>query len=145
MILYLDTSAYLKLFFQETGSDLVDQAISEARGCATHLLTYAEMRAGFARGRRMGRQSEADTEKCVRRLEEEWRQFSTIVGAEPALIRRAGHLADAHDLRGYDSVHLAAAEAVATQVAPVPFRFAVFDGGLAEAARSLRLTLVGDH
>lgn len=145
MILYLDTSAYLKLFFQETGSDLVDRAISDARWCATHLITYTEMRAGFARGRRMGRQSNAETEKCVRGLEEEWGRFTTLVEPDPALIRRAGQLADTHNLRGYDSVHLAAAEAVPAQVTPAPFRFAVFDDGLGEAARSLGLALVGDH
>jgi len=44
-----------------------------------------------------------------------------------------------------DSVHLAAAEAVASRVAPAPFRFAVFDGGLRAAARELGLATLGEH
>lgn len=36
----------------------------------------------------------------------------TIVGIDEALARRAGELADAHGLRGYDAVHLASALAL---------------------------------
>jgi uncharacterized protein len=46
-------------------------------------------------------------------------------------------------LRGYDSVHLAAAEAVWTQVGTAAeFRFAVFDTGLAAAARALGMEVL---
>ena len=50
MILYLDTSAIVKLYADETGSDQVWAAVAEAKLCATHLIAYAETRAAFARG-----------------------------------------------------------------------------------------------
>jgi predicted nucleic acid-binding protein len=144
VILYLDTSAYLKLFFEETGSERVAQAVAEAWGCATHLLTYAEMRAGFARGRRMGRLTGEEAQGCAQQLDREWEQLASVVEPADTMIRRAGNLADSLDLRGYDSVHLAAAEALAAQVAPAPFRFAAFDDALIRAAASLGLSLLDE-
>lgn len=56
MILYLDTSAYLKLYVQEAESDRLRTVVGEAFIC-THAICYAEMRAGLARAQRMRRLS----------------------------------------------------------------------------------------
>jgi hypothetical protein len=54
------------------------------------------------------------------------------------LIRRAADLAGRYRLRGYDSVHLAAAEsAFGVFRNHVPFHFAVFDGELSDAAKQV--------
>ncbi|MGH6634965.1 MAG: hypothetical protein ACRED0_02115 [Gammaproteobacteria bacterium] len=60
------------------------------------------------------------------------------------LVQRAGDLAEHYALRGYDSVHLAAAE-VAHRffAAKAEFRFAVFDGPLLTAAQMHGLILLG--
>ena len=42
MILYLDTSAVVKLYADEIGSDQVRAGIAEAKVRATHLIAYAE-------------------------------------------------------------------------------------------------------
>ena len=144
MILYADTSALLKLYIQEEGRETVQEAIAAADTVTTHLIAYPELRAALSKAKRTGRIDDRHLASLVADLDQDWCFFQVIEVDHP-LARRAGELAQAHDLRGYDSVHLAAAEAVATQVAPVPFRFAVFDGGLAEAARSLGMALVGDH
>ncbi|HKL77837.1 MAG TPA: hypothetical protein VJ985_05665, partial [Gammaproteobacteria bacterium] len=74
----------------------------------------------------------AETQRCIQQLDQEWSQFASIVEPGEAIIRRAGHLADSLNLRGYDSGHLAAAEALSARVTPAPFRLAGFDNGLAE-------------
>lgn len=49
MVIYLDTSALLKLYVEEEGRWLVREAVSTAEAAATSVVAYAEARAGFAR------------------------------------------------------------------------------------------------
>jgi predicted nucleic acid-binding protein len=58
------------------------------------------------------------------------------------LIKRAGNLADQFGLRGYDSIHLAAAEAISLQIMPQPLVFACFDKHLNESAKLLGMTIL---
>ena len=48
MMLYLDTSALVKLFVDEPLSQELSVAVDEAEAIATSLLAYAEARAAFA-------------------------------------------------------------------------------------------------
>jgi predicted nucleic acid-binding protein len=101
---------------------------------ACHLLAYVEARAAFARkSREPG--LEARLPQWRRGLEQDWEHFNVVEVSE-GLVRRAGDLAEQYRLRGYDAVHLAAAESVMQLIGPaVPFRFAAFDGALVDAAR----------
>lgn len=142
MILYLDTSALLKLYLEEPESRRVRKAIAGSAVASTHLITYAEMRAGFAQAVRMKRLSEADRAYHLERFEADWRALAVIAADEP-LIRRAGDFAERFGLRGYDSVHLAAAErAFETAGRPDAFCFAAFDGGLRAGAAALGLNVL---
>ena len=58
-----------------------------------------------------------------------------------ALIKRAGQLAEALALRGYDAVHLASAVIVAEQGSQA-VTFACFDEKLSRAARRQGLTVL---
>jgi len=92
----------------------------------------------------MGRLTEAPVAFQVRCFERDWRSARVVGVAEP-LIRRAGELAHIHALRGYDSVHLAAAEEIHRLVGgQAPFRFAAFDVVLTAAARGLGVPLLED-
>jgi uncharacterized protein with PIN domain len=51
MMLYLDTSALVKLYVDEPLSQELSAALDEAEAVATSLLAYAEARAAFARAR----------------------------------------------------------------------------------------------
>jgi uncharacterized protein with PIN domain len=57
LILYLDSSALVKLFAEETGSELVRAAVDQAARSYTHLISYAEVRAALARALREGRET----------------------------------------------------------------------------------------
>ena len=141
MILYLDTSAFLKLYVAEPESPQIHQAVASAKVTCTHLLAYAEMRAGLTKAVREKRISAEELPYQVNAFEHDWAEMR-IVEATEELIRRAGDLAERFGLRGYDSVHLAAAEAVWRAAPGVDFRVAVFDGGLAKAIQQLGMTLL---
>jgi len=49
VILYLDTSALVKLYVEEEGSEDVDTAVRNASRVATSAVAYPEARATFAR------------------------------------------------------------------------------------------------
>jgi len=56
MILYLDTSALVKVYVEEEGSPLVQGLIAGASLVATSRIAYAEARAALARASREGAQ-----------------------------------------------------------------------------------------
>lgn len=143
MILYGDTSALLKLYIDEPDSAFIEEAMGEAAAVVTHVIAYPELRAALAKAARMGRVDPEHHRELVDAVDRDWHRLHTVEPDTP-LTHRAGHLAEALSLRGYDSLHLAAAEAVAAQIAPAPFRFAVFDEGLRAAARELGLATLGE-
>lgn len=142
MILYLDTSALVKLFLDELDSDLVRRGVARAdfRGC--HLIGYAEACAALGRQKRIARLAESVLSTQLAGLTRTWAQLDVIEPNWPQ-IRRAGELAVRLNLRGYDSVHLAAVEALWLEAgAGSDVRFAVFDASLAAAARTLGIAIL---
>lgn len=142
MILYLDPSAFLKLYLDEPGSDRVRQAVGAAAACATHLIGYTEMRAGLAQALRMRRISADELAHQLGRFEDDWSRLD-VIGVDEPMIRRAGQLAQELGLRGYDSVHLAAVERVVAQVGGAQVLFACLDEALRGAAQRLGIRLLG--
>jgi len=137
MILYLDSSALLKLYVDENGSEQVRKLVARAKLVCTHLIGYAEISAAFGRAHRMGRVSTDDLPRLLQDFDRDWSNIE-VVGVTEPLIRRAGHMAVHFVLRGYDSVHLAAAEAVARDIGqPSMLQFVAFDAALDEAASAL--------
>jgi len=55
MIVYLDTSALVKLFIDEPETTVVADALNDASAVFTHMITYAEARAALAKAVRMQR------------------------------------------------------------------------------------------
>ena len=111
MILYLDTSAYVRLYVQEEGHEIVWQASQKAQQIAVHLIAYAEMRAALAKMLRMDRLTRRQVTSIKKVFESDWDKTLRIVPDE-RMMRRAGDFAEYYNLRGYDSVHLAAAESL---------------------------------
>lgn len=141
MILYLDTSALVKLFVEETYSQRVRQAVSEARLITTHTIAYVETCAAFAR-LAYDRGEDALFSALRQRLDVQWAAWE-ILNVTEVLVRRAADLAGRYRLRGYDSLHLAAAgSAFEVFRGHAPFHFAVFDGQLSAAAKQLGIPLI---
>lgn len=142
MILYLDSSALLKLYVDEAESAQVRTAVAQAARLFTHGLTYTEIRAALAMAHRLERVDAAGLVDLKSWFEADWRTLDVIPASE-TLLRRAGHLAEEQALRGFDAVHLAAAEAVASRLpAQADFRLAAFDQRLSAAASRLGMRLL---
>ena len=71
MIAYLDTSALLKLYLEEPGSERVRNVVAQAAAC-THLLAWVEVHAGLAMASRMGRLSDEDMADHMRCFDADW-------------------------------------------------------------------------
>ena len=136
MILYLDTSALVKLYVDEEHSAFIRRVAFQASVRVSHDIAYVECCAAFARRRKDGSLAPGDHTRCRRQLDRDWERFNVIsVAAE--LIRRAATLAEDHALRALDSIHLAAAEAAAGVAKGLTeFRFSAFDARLIKAART---------
>lgn len=141
MILYLDTSAYVRLYVQEEGHEIVWQASQKAQQIAVHLIAYAEMRAALAKMLRMDRLTRRQVTSIKKVFESDWSKTLRIVPDE-RMMRRAGDLAEHYNLRGYDSVHLAAAESLIIGHGRGFLRFASFDHALNAAASAVGLRLL---
>jgi predicted nucleic acid-binding protein len=138
VILYLDTSALVKLYVDEPGTSSVIAQVDAASVVATARVAYAEARAAFARKRREGGLDAGGLRQVVRRLDDDWSAYS-VVEVNELLVRRAGSLAERHGLRGYDAIHLAASLEIRHARGEV--QFACFDDQLRRAARRERLQI----
>jgi predicted nucleic acid-binding protein len=136
VILYLDTSALFRLYVPETGREAVVQATETWEVRCTHLIAFAELHAAVAKAERLRRLDREDADAILTRFEHDWTAL-LVVDADEALVRRAGVLARQHGLRGYDSVHLAAAERLAATTPTEQVLLAAFDKDLVAAAARL--------
>jgi uncharacterized protein len=109
VILYLDSSALVKLFVDEAAAERVRDAVAGSRLVVTHAIAYVETCAAFA-GVARERKDESLLPRLWKQLDRQWDGWE-IVQVTDTLIRRAADLAGVLGLHGYDSVHLAAAEA----------------------------------
>ena len=132
MILYLDTSALVKLYVRETGSGEVKKLARESAALATSIVAYAEVRAAFARLMREGVTVEKRHRERLKQFNADWESFMRIELGH-AVARTAGELAEAYALRGFDAIHLASALWL-NDTSGGQLQFSAFDARLRAAA-----------
>jgi len=139
MIFYLDTSALIKLYVSEDGTDSVRDAVERASVVAASRVSYVEARAALARAQRESRIGKQDLGHAVAVLKEDWKRF-LVLEVTADLVRRAGDLAEEHALRAYDALQLASAlilkDGISAEVS-----FLSFDEDLSHAAKSAGLII----
>ena len=111
MIAYFDTSAVVPLVVAEAGSARAATLWDGADRAVSVRLVYPEGRAALAQAQRLGRLTVRQLRAAVREFEARYLELD-LVELDDVLARRAGHLAELYGLRGYDAVHLAAADRV---------------------------------
>ena len=106
MIVYLDTSALVKLYVQEVGSTEVKRAVARADLVATSLIAYVEVRSAFARRHRLADIDDAALKRHEHEFEQGWNRLDRLP-VDATTIHRAGELAEQYRLKAYDALHLA--------------------------------------
>jgi predicted nucleic acid-binding protein len=108
LILFLDTSALVKLYLAEPGSERMHAAATEAPPVAASHLAFAEIHATFARRRREELVLAVELEELRRRFAEDWEELMQVpIGAE--VLALVPGLCERHPLRGGDALQLASA------------------------------------
>ena len=111
MIAYFDTSAVVPLLIAEPGSARAASLWDSADRIVSARLVYPETRAALAQAQRLGRLTARHLGQAVTEFDALFDELD-LVEVDAALARRAGQFAEVHRLRGYDAVHLAAADRI---------------------------------
>ncbi len=134
MILYLDTSALVKLYIEESERETVQTAVEQAKGLVVATLSLAESSSMFNRAARDGLISPQEAQAALGALLQDWAVFERIP-LEDHIAREAAALAWSKNLRGADAVQLASVALLSRERRGV--RFLAFDQTLNQAAKSV--------
>lgn len=108
--LYLDTSALVKNYVTEPGTEVVERALEDAYTARASEIAYPEARSAFARLHREGALDDERLELVVGHLDEDWDRGSyNPILPDAGVCQHAGNLAEKHSLRAYDAMQLATA------------------------------------
>jgi predicted nucleic acid-binding protein len=134
VIIYLDTSAFVKLVVDEDGADLARGWFDEASMATSSVITFPEACSALARRSIRTRAREGLLGEWLSELDARWTRTARVRVDE----RVAGRLAIEHGLRGMDAIHLGAAVAVRKRAlarsTTAVVSVAAFDRRLLEAA-----------
>lgn len=137
MSLYLDSSALVKRYLIESGTEAVHELFGGPDAVAGSALTGVEVPAAISRARRAGIVRAADATRAIALFQGDWANFVRI----PVDDRRLGAaavLAERYSLSALDAVHLASALSWAEAIA-APVVLATFGRELWIAAREAGL------
>ena len=135
MILFCDTSALVKRYVREDGSDALAARAATSEALAVCRVTWVEVMSALARRVRERPQDEAILASARQRCAADWPRYLCLEVTQE-LAELAGDYADTFALRADDSVQLEPA-ALARRDMPGEVQFACFDARLSKAARVL--------
>lgn len=140
---YLDTSALIKLYIEEVGTERVVGVTDDFDGVQVIILdiTPLEARSAVRRRQREGDISGADADRTLDRIEDDTSSSFLIQPSTSAVIEEAARLIDRHPLRAYDALQLAGCLVTRDSV-PGPLTFVCADVRLCGAAGEEGLTVL---
>jgi predicted nucleic acid-binding protein len=143
MLYYLDSSAWAKRYFEETGSEAVNSLFEQAPLMACSPLGLIEVGSTMARKRKAGEATREEFGPMRASLLKDWQRFLQI-DITPSVVLRAFDATGVYGLRGADSLHLASALALKEQLDPDSQEFALVtsDRELKAAALKAGLAVV---
>ncbi len=115
MIIYLDTSALVKLYIWEEGTEAVRGIIKEADLVATSKVAYVETKAALSRLHREKNLTEEDYQLAKNSFQRDWNNY-LVVELTEMIIKMGGELTEKYALRGFDAIHLASALLLTKQI-----------------------------
>jgi uncharacterized protein len=133
MNLYADTSALIKRYVRESGSDQVIALLDGYSNLGTAALTLVEMASAMSKAGRMGWVDNSSLKVAWKDFQVHWPAYIRLP-ISSVIIERAAELAWRRGLRAYDAAHLSCALAW-KDVTGEEVVFACFDRNLSEAAQ----------
>jgi len=139
---YLDTSALVKLYIEETGTARVLAAVDSAEGAQVIIadISRVESRAAIRRRERANDISGAEANRILKQIDLDVSSFFLVQPLSSALLEEALRLIDRHLLRAYDAVQLAGCLVVRDSLSE-PVTFVCADTQLCQAAEREGLTI----
>jgi len=107
-MIYFDSSALVKRYVQEEGTEFVETLCEKERLIATSKLTYPEILSALARKRRLKEISDKEYEAIFQKFMNDWAGI-TVLEFHDELFALLKRLIELHSLRAADAVHLASA------------------------------------
>lgn len=132
-MLFLDTSALVKRYVDEDGTDLVLERMGNDPEWVVSSVARTEAEITLCR---LGFDRE-DSADVWRRLGDDWERCH-VVPVDPDCLERAGDIGCRYEVRTLDAIHLAAADRL-----PRPLVVVTFDRRQADAARAMELVVEG--
>jgi predicted nucleic acid-binding protein len=108
VIVYLDTSAFVPLLVEESGSEVCRRLWEDAESVIVTRLVHVEATAALSKAHLLNRMTSAQLDATIDGLELLWPQCA-VRELDAPLMAEASRLSRRFGLRGYDSVHCAAA------------------------------------
>jgi hypothetical protein len=105
---FLDSSALVKRYIQERGTDEVEEILSSASSLGVAIISLSEIISALCRRRREGKLSQRQYSKAKQMLFEDI-EDSSVVNITDRVIARAVELLERWPLRSSDSMHVACA------------------------------------
>jgi len=139
-MIYFDSSALVKRYIKEKGTDIVHSLTARGEAVATSKLTYPEILSAFMRKRREGDLKPESLQSVIAQLENDWGEL-LIVGLNDELFPLVKSLIQKHRLKAADSIHLASALWLA-ETAKADVVFIASDETLLSAAKNENLEVI---
>jgi predicted nucleic acid-binding protein len=138
-IYYADSSALVKKYVNENGSDWTLQALAAPAVVITAQLTLIEIASALNRRVRDGTVTAYDYARLVNDFRDDCRDRFQIVTFDQALVNLSWAVLERHALRAYDAIHLASALVMDRQLVEAGLTAPVFlaaDDRLLKAAQA---------
>jgi len=136
MTVYLDTSAFVKLYVDENGSQKVRSVISKANSLAISEIGLVESYSALFRKALHEGYQLRHLERIINDLERDWLALGRIHLNDP-VIAETKKIIKKYFLRSYDAIHLASA-LILSKALGKRIGFLCFDNKLNEVAKKFR-------
>ena len=107
-MIYLDSSALVKRYIEEAGSDKVNALLEENTIVATSRLAYPEILSAITRRHKAGDIATLAFEEIIKAFRADW-SFFAVVELRLEVLQFVDRIIDRHALKGADSIHLSTA------------------------------------
>ena len=107
-MIYFDSSALVKRYLKEVGSETVNAILLSEKTIATSKLAYPEILSAFMRKHRAGELSQKPLRSVIDQFESDWAYFF-VIEFHGDLLAGIKALIEKYPLKGADSVHLSSA------------------------------------